>query len=115
MGAPADFRDLSSNLHKAESVDICARAVSMGNVHRALPLTLSMCLATACKTPGSIPNQIMREIDDDADVRLGNPSGVIVAGAKVEPSGNQWNVRHCRVVRTQRRLMEGSILIPEFV
>ena len=62
VGAPADFRDLSSNLHKAVSVDICARAVSMGNVHRALPLTLSMCLATACKTPGSIPNQIMREI-----------------------------------------------------
>ncbi|MAI45039.1 MAG: PrpF family protein [Hyphomicrobiaceae bacterium TMED74] len=115
VGAPAEFHDLSGNQHTAESVDICVRAVSMGNVHRALPLTLSMCLATACKTPGSIPNQIMREIDDDADVRLGNPSGVIVAGAKVEQAGNQWNVRHCRVVRTQRRLMEGSILIPEFV
>ncbi|MEM8975508.1 MAG: PrpF domain-containing protein [Pseudomonadota bacterium] len=115
VGKPDDFQDLSGDMHAATSVDICARAVSMGNVHRALPLTLSMCLATACKTPGTIPNQVMRDIDSASDVRLGNPSGVIVAGAQVEPSGNQWSVRHCRVVRTQRRLMEGSILIPEFV
>ena len=115
VGPPSDFSDLSGNRHGAETVDICARAVSMGNVHRALPLTLSMCLATACKTPGTIPNQVMRQSDGSSDVRLGNPSGVIVAGAHVEPSGNQWTVHHCRVVRTQRRLMEGSILIPEFI
>jgi 2-methylaconitate cis-trans-isomerase PrpF len=112
VGPPAAFLDLSGHRHEGDSVDICARAVSMGNVHRALPLTLSMCLATACKTPGTIPNQTMRQVDGDADVRLGNPSGVIVAGAEVEAAGNGWSAARCRVVRTQRRLMDGHIYVP---
>ena len=58
IGAPESFHDLSGDEHPASSVDICARAVSMGNTHRALPLTLAMCLATACRTPGTLPNQI---------------------------------------------------------
>ena len=96
-----------------ESKRRCARAVSMGNTHRALPLTLAMCLATACRTPGTIPHQIAALGDDGRDVRLGNPSGVIVAGADVEMVGNAWTVHRCRVMRTQRRLMEGSVLVPE--
>ena len=113
VGAPAAFEDLSGDAHPANTVDICARAVSMGNTHRALPLTLAMCLATACRTPGTIPNQIAALGDDGRDVRLGNPSGVIVAGADVEMVGNAWTVHRCRVMRTQRRLMEGSVLVPE--
>lgn len=113
VAEPCDFRDISGDQHRAADVDICARAVSMGNTHRALPLTLSMCLATACKTPGTLPNQIAANNGGDADVRLGNPSGIIVAGADVEMVGNAWTVHCCRVMRTQRRLMEGTVLVPE--
>ncbi len=113
VGPPEDLQDLAGEQHGAETLDICARAVSMGKVHRALPLTLSMCLATACKTPGTIPNQVMRALDAGDDVRLGNPSGVIVAGADVAPAGNGWSALKCRVVRTQRRLMDGHVLIPD--
>jgi len=121
---PAGFKDLTGQIHTAESVDISARAISMGQVHRALPLTLAMCLACACKIDGTVAHAHTRaalsEIDvaTDADIRLGNPSGVIAAGADVfraEDAGGKppaWEVKICRVVRTQRRLMDGHVLCP---
>ena len=112
VAAPQDFLDLQGEQIDAGDVDLCARAISMGRVHRALPLTLSMCLATACKIEGSVPASMTRPLKAGADVRIGNPSGVIAAGADVSRSGSDWKVARCRVIRTQRRLMEGSVLVP---
>ncbi|MCB1510209.1 MAG: PrpF family protein [Hyphomicrobiaceae bacterium] len=114
VASPRDFEDLSGVRHPADSVDIVARAVSMGQVHRALPLTLSMCLASACRIEGTIAQSFARRTAAEADVRLGNPSGVIAAGATVERSDapGGWSVPVCRVVRTQRRLMEGHVCVP---
>ncbi len=112
VAAPQAFQDIQGKPVDALQVDICARALSMGRVHRALPLTLSMCLATACRIEGSVPATAARQLADAADVRIGNPSGVISAGADVSRTGNGWEVARCRVIRTQRRLMEGSVLVP---
>ena len=111
VAPPGPFEDLSGATHARAAVDICARAVSMGNVHRALPLTLAMCLATACKTPATIPHLACSGRGREGDVRIANPSGVIVAGAEVLEDDDVWTVRRCRVVRTQRRLMEGHVLV----
>lgn len=114
VAPPVEFTDLSGKPHAADSIDISARAISMGQAHRALPLTLSMCLACACKVEGSVAHEAARNTAPDADIRLGSPSGVITAGADVirsdAPGG--WSVPVCRVVRTQRRLMEGRVLVP---
>lgn len=112
VAAPQEFRDIQGEHVDAAQVDICARALSMGRIHRALPLTLSMCLATACRIKGSVPAEVTGHLADGADVRIGNPSGVIAAGADVSRSDNGWAVARCRVIRTQRRLMEGSVLVP---
>lgn len=113
VAPPIDFTDLRGEVHKADTIDISARAISMGQAHRALPLTLAMCLACASKVEGSIAYAATRRSPAGADVRLGNPSGVIVAGADVSPADapGGWTVKTCRVVRTQRRLMEGSVLV----
>lgn len=112
VAPPMGFRDIQGVEVAAAEVDISARALSMGRVHRALPLTLSMCVATACRIDGTVAQQAAAELSDGADVRIGNPSGVIAAGADVEREGNGWTVVRCRVIRTQRRLMEGSVLVP---
>ena len=112
VAAPHGFRDIQGETVNAGQVDICARALSMGRVHRALPLTLSMCLATACRIEGTVAAEASRHLVDGADVRIGNPSGVISAGADVSRGDNGWEVARCRVIRTQRRLMEGSVLVP---
>ncbi|MFY0611228.1 MAG: PrpF family protein [Hyphomicrobiaceae bacterium] len=112
VARPQTFRDIQGETVEADEVDLCARAVSMGRLHRALPLTLSMCVATACRIEGTVPAMVSATLSDGADVRLGNPSGIIAAGADVVRSGNSWDVSRCRVIRTQRRLMEGSVLVP---
>ena len=112
VAAPQDFRDIQGEQVVANQVDLCARAISMGRVHRALPLTLSMCLATACRIEGSVAASVTRPLAEGADVRIGNPSGVIAAGADVARGDRGWEVARCRVIRTQRRLMEGSVLVP---
>ena len=111
--APRSFRDIQGDDVDAGAVDVCVRAVSMGRIHRALPLTLAMCVAAACRIEETVPaKQLNRALADGADVRIGNPSGVIAAGADVVANGNGWDVERCRVIRTQRRLMEGSVLVP---
>jgi len=112
VAARKAFKDIQGVDVPAEDFDICARALSMGRVHRALPLTLSMCVATACRIDGTVPAQVVADLTDGADVRIGNPSGVIAAGADVVRQGNSWDVERCRVIRTQRRLMEGCVLVP---
>ncbi len=114
VGPPVDFQDLSGQHHSAATQDLSARAISMGQVHRALPLTLSMCLACAAKITGSVAHQCARASKPDADVRLGNPSGVIVAGADVAAvdGPSLFHAEKTRVVRTQRRLMDGHVLVP---
>ena len=113
VAQPQTFRDIQGEQVDADSIDICARALSMGRVHRALPLTLSMCVATACRIEGTVPAMKMPNVPEaEADIRIGNPSGVITAGADVVRQGNGWDVERCRVIRTQRRLMEGSVLVP---
>lgn len=112
VAPPKDAVDLQGETVRGVEVDITARAISMGRVHRALPLTLSMCLATACRIPKTIPAMLSAEPTDGSDVRIGSPSGIISAGADVVQVGTGWDVERCRVIRTQRRLMEGAVLVP---
>ena len=47
------------------------------------------------------------------DVRIWNPSGIIVAGAEaVATPGGGVGIERCRVIRTQRRLMGGFVTVP---
>lgn len=118
VAPPADFTDIQGLEVKAADMDVLARAISMERVHRALPLTLSMCLAAASHIGGSVVHQatVTDEVEPDgrkADVRIGNPSGVIVAGAEaVTTPGAGIGIERCRVLRTQRRLMEGFVTVP---
>ncbi len=110
--APADFVDMQGETVRASQMDVLARAISMERVHRALPLTLSMCLAAASRIEGSVVHQASVAAGHQ-DVRIGNPSGVIVAGAEaVDGPEGRVGIARCRVIRTQRRLMEGFVTVP---
>jgi len=52
LSAPVDAPTLSGRIAPAGDIDILARAVSVGQPHRAVPLTLALCLAVACRIPG---------------------------------------------------------------
>jgi 2-methylaconitate isomerase len=92
--------------------DITVRMISIGQPHRAVPLTGAMCLAVAAKLSGSVVNRVARTDANDAPVRIAQPSGVTVVDAAVERRGEGWFSRQATVYRTARRLMEGAVCVP---
>ena len=60
---------------------------------------------------GSIPCSLTNL--QQPGVRIGNPSGVLTVGAKVVNQQGEWKAVHTYSFRTQRRLMEGAVLVPK--
>jgi len=111
LAAPTAFTSLAGETVGADIQDITVRVISAGDTHRASPLTSAMCLGAACQIKGTLPHQLARA--NKGDVRIGNPSGVLTVGADVVHDNTGWRAISTRSYRTQRRLMEGMVLIPE--
>ena len=107
---PTPFTSLSNETVTALAQDITVRVVSSGDAHRATPLTSAMCLSAACQIAGTLPNQMTTSIS--SEVRVGTPSGVLIVAARVVREGDTWHVLSTSSFRTQRRLMDGNVLIP---
>lgn len=111
VGRPETYIAESSARIPADAVDLCARILTVGRVHRAYALTGAICSAAAAAIPGTVVHQVARRNRDPQGVRIGHPSGVIDAGAEVDISP----VLHARkgvAFRTARRLMEGHVYVP---
>jgi 2-methylaconitate isomerase len=100
VAPPVDFTASDGTAYSARDADLAARALSMGNCHRALPLTAALCLAVAARIPGSVVHEAIGA--DRPTVRVGHPGGVLALAASAES---------VTVVRTARRLMEGFVLV----
>ncbi len=111
VGPPADAPLLDSSTMTADQVDLSVRMISMGQPHRAVPLTGGMCLAVAANLSGSLVHRLARP-GIDGDVRLGTASGPIPIGAKVNSAGLNSTAEYITTYRTARRLMQGQVLIP---
>jgi 2-methylaconitate cis-trans-isomerase PrpF len=109
--APIAFTALDGVAYEAGAADVVGRAISMGNCHRAFPLTSSMCLAVAARIEGSLVHEVSTAAPG-VDVRLGHPSGVLPLDAAVTRPGGDYHAERVTVYRTARRLMEGWVRIP---
>ena len=95
-------------------VDIRVDALSMGVHHRAVPLTVGMCLGVAASVEGTIAHDIVTRtrtrqnvpVGDGTRVRMIHPSGLLEVGAQVDADGT---VKSANVVRTGRKLMKGVV------
>ncbi len=110
VAPPADAPNLSGTRLSAGSVDLTARAVSMGRPHRALPLTAALALAAAACIPGTLAAEAARP-DAGNPLRLGHPSGVAEVAVDLA-TADPPHVARLTVTRTARRLMEGRVLVP---
>ena len=110
VGPSGDSISLSGASIPGDASDLAARLISMGQVHRVLPLTGSMCLGVACRIPGTIPNLLCKP--QSGDLRLANPSGVLPVDANVQIDADNVYAKSCTVYRTARPLMAGQVLVP---
>ena len=120
VAPPRPAETLSGAAIDAAEGDLTARMVSMGNVHRALPLTGVLGFAVAAAIEGTVVARAAagvggQDAERDGRVRLISPSGVISAAAAVRRAGassSGWHADHASVRRTQRRLFDGFVYVP---
>lgn len=113
VSRPRAAGTLSGRQLAPADMDIAVRMISVGQPHRAVPVTGATCLAVACRIPGSIPAKLAGAIPESQSIRIAQPSGVTVVDAKVvAESGANGGMRaeYGAVYRTQRRLFEGRVL-----
>lgn len=79
-------------------------------------MTGTVCLATACAIPGTIPAQIanMRGAPQGI-VEIEHPSGKIAIDLDADFTNGREELRRAALVRTARRVFEGHVLVPEHV
>ena len=104
LTAPHESIDLS------QGVNIVIYALSMGILHKAVPMTVGLCVGVASKIKGTIAWDIVQNQSNSVNgmdfVRLRHPGGLVDVGAEFD---NDGLVRSAKVVRTGRRLMQGAV------
>jgi methylitaconate Delta-isomerase len=111
VAAPAAFQTIQGQRVDADGVDLLARVMAMGRMHKAFAITAAIPTAAASKIPGSVVHALCRP--SSSMVRIGHPSGIMSVG--ISASGENENFRLCEVVvgRTARKLMDGRVYLPE--
>ena len=101
---PADAPTLSGRTLGKDEHDIAIRMISVGQPHRAVPITGAVCLAVAARIPGTIAQQACAA--QGGAIRIGHPSGTLMVDAAVADGKAEWGA----VYRTARRMFEGSVV-----
>ncbi|KAK9460923.1 PrpF protein [Lipomyces oligophaga] len=114
ISPPITHKLLNGKTIDACEIDLVARAISVGQPHRAIPITLSLATAAAAKIKGTIVNQAIsgKDIVQSPEIVIGHPSGSLTVGAKFEDNaeiGEIPDLLHVTVFRTARRLFEGIV------
>jgi 2-methylaconitate cis-trans-isomerase PrpF len=104
VSAPLQSPTLSGRTLEAGEMDIAVRMISVGQPHRAVPITGAVCLAVAARIPGSIPHRLCAS--SEGPIRIGHASGTILVDATVV-DGKALNGA---VFRSARRLFEGNVI-----
>jgi 2-methylaconitate cis-trans-isomerase PrpF len=98
---------LSGEMIEGDTVDLVVRALSVGQPHKAVPITVAMAVAAAANLEGSIvhPNVSISRVEPDG-ITLGHSSGKLMVGAKFDAQGG---LTQATVFRTARRLTDGHV------
>ncbi|KAJ5826979.1 hypothetical protein N7447_003742 [Penicillium robsamsonii] len=108
VAAPSttDSRDIEQRQTSAD-VDLLARALSVGQPHKAVPITVALALAAAARVPQSTVAGVVDEDPvDSTGITIGHASGNLLVGANFDVDGA---LSSATVFRTARRLFEGRI------
>lgn len=99
---------------KSDSVDIVARLLFMQKMHKAYPVTGTVCTTVASLIDGTIANKVCRAgVAPRGELRIGHPSGIIVPEGRVDEQNGNFIIKRATVDRTARCIMKGYALIPK--
>ncbi|WP_059106187.1 PrpF domain-containing protein [Shouchella shacheensis] len=109
VGKPQTYVTTSGKTVHAEDVDILAKMISMGNVHRTFAGSGLYNIAAATYLPGTLPNQFVRNREKNGIIRIGHPDGI--AEVAVTPTNDGEDVAAVGLDRTVRLIMKGDVFV----
>lgn len=113
VAVSGDYSTLSGEKISAEAYGISIRMISMGQAHRAIPVTGGLSAATAIRLSDNIVADAFDATTGEG-IKIGTPSGVIDVDAIVDLSNPDMpDVKQASLWRSTRRLMEGLVLVPK--
>jgi hypothetical protein len=107
ISKPQYYTDLDENIIEKDKMDLCVRAISVGSVHKAYPVTCYVATGAAAKIKGTLVQELAKIDVENNTVKIGHASGI----GKIEVIIEGEEVKKVGVVRTARRIMDGNIYI----
>ena len=112
--AAATYQTLDDNTVNETDVDLIGRMMSMGTLHKSYAVSGAVSTVGAAMIPGTVAHDLLKpEAHQKEMLSIGHPGGIIDVGAVIEKTNGTYHYREAVLGRTARRLMEGSVLVPE--
>lgn len=93
--------------------DIATATFIPHRVHEAIGVLGAVSVATACRIPGSVAQQVATRADSaGARVDVEHPTGFFSVEVEVDARGADVQVRRASLLRTARKLMQGEVFVP---
>lgn len=111
-----DYIGLNNTVVKKEEIDIVSRLLFMLKMHKAYPITGTVCTACAARIPGTIVYDLLPpERRTEPTVRIGHPGGIIDPSVEASVTEGTVHIDSVRIYRTARRIMDGTVYVRESV
>ena len=110
-----DYKTVSGNTIRKESVSMLARVMAMGRMHKTFAITAGIPVAIAAVIPESVVNQVYaggRPVPEDREIVIGHPSGMMEVRVSAQFEKGQPHIISCTVARTARMIMDGKVYVP---
>jgi 2-methylaconitate cis-trans-isomerase PrpF len=114
LSSPLQYETLDGTTIQSDQIDMVARVMSMGALHKALAVSCAVAAAGAAAVKGTIMESILNPVrSEQGQYRLGHPGGIFEVKSQVQNDGIDYHYIEASFGRTARRLMEGYVLVPE--
>jgi 2-methylaconitate cis-trans-isomerase PrpF len=114
VAVPQDYETIAGRAVGRDEVDLLARLMAMGKLHKAFAITAGVPAAAASVIPGSVVHRVISGEGDDSTERnvvIGHPSGHMDVGVEARKEEGRIQIVSCTIGRTARKIMEGRVYI----
>ncbi|MBB6448223.1 hypothetical protein HNR44_000172 [Geomicrobium halophilum] len=108
VAPPQTYVSTSGTMINKKDIDIMAKMISMGKVHRTFAGSGLLNLAASTLLPGTIPNRLV-SAQPNGVVRIGHPDGIAEVMVSLNDEGN--DISSVGLNRTARLIMKGEVYI----
>lgn len=112
ISSPHNYQCFNGNIVESNDVDVVSRLLFMLHMHKAYPITGTVCTGAAARIPGTIVWEMMRKsARNEKILRIGHPSGVLTVKAEASYRNSAMKLENIWVSRTARKILEGVCYI----